>query len=110
MGTILVAVVFAAATAIPSAPQIARSQAGDRGPSADVSSVTSERGPRERAQHAGDMRRASEYPNDWFGLQRAFPNSTIPQERWEMAVAQARVDRAAGRPSISSELLKWQPA
>lgn len=35
------------------------------------------------------------YPSDWFGLQRAFPDQTIPQGAIRVAAAQAMTDRAA---------------
>jgi photosystem II stability/assembly factor-like uncharacterized protein len=33
------------------------------------------------------------YPSDWFGMQRAFPGTTIPQGKFRAALEQARVDR-----------------
>jgi photosystem II stability/assembly factor-like uncharacterized protein len=53
---------------------------------------------------------AGPYPSDWFGMQRAFPHDSIPQQSYQSAVAQALADRAAatnGRMSPNSTL-QWQ--
>ncbi|HYM82367.1 MAG TPA: FlgD immunoglobulin-like domain containing protein [Candidatus Limnocylindria bacterium] len=34
------------------------------------------------------------YPSDWFGMQRAFPGTSIDQAKYRAAVEQARVERA----------------
>src|SRR5262249_29687454 len=47
------------------------------------------------------------YPSDWFYAQRAFPRDTIPVVRWQQAVAQARVERAA-LPLQEAATLAWQ--
>ena len=39
-------------------------------------------------------REAGGYPSDWFWAQRAFPGGSIPQERYEQALQQARMQRA----------------
>ena len=65
---------------------------------------------------AGEPASAMLYPGDWFGLQRAFPNAQIPQERWRAALEQARVERAAVASEASSPfntqagLLTWEMA
>lgn len=50
------------------------------------------------------------YPSDWFGLQRAFPGTEIPQEAYRAAVEQARVERAEGPGFELASGLVWQQA
>ncbi len=63
--------------------------------------------PAPRAPEPG--REIESYPSDWFGIQRAFPGTDVPQQRWTAALEQARVDRAAAALSTSDALLTWQP-
>src|SRR6266850_1119034 len=44
------------------------------------------------------------YPNDWFGLQRAFPGTTIPQERYRAAVEQALLERSMAQSRGASRM------
>ncbi len=50
------------------------------------------------------------YPSDWFGMQRAFPFETIPQEKWAAAVEQARAERERLALGTSATPLTWQQA
>jgi photosystem II stability/assembly factor-like uncharacterized protein len=48
-------------------------------------------------------------PNDWFHLQRAYPGSDVPMERYRAALEQARaMEAAAGEGERGATL--WQPA
>jgi photosystem II stability/assembly factor-like uncharacterized protein len=49
-------------------------------------------------------------PSDWFGLQRAFPADSIPQQTYQTAVEQALLERAAaGNGKLSpSAAFPWQ--
>jgi photosystem II stability/assembly factor-like uncharacterized protein len=63
-----------------------------------------------------DPRAASEdtdagpYPSDWFGLQRAYPGRTIPQEKFAAAVQQARFERAIEASKPQAGTLVWTDA
>src|SRR5262245_57201244 len=49
------------------------------------------------------------YPNDWFGLQRAFPGATIPQERYLAALEQTRLERSLARSPFGLDAsLMWE--
>src|SRR5262245_15171878 len=50
------------------------------------------------------------YPSDWFGAQRAFPGTTIPQERWRAAVQQTLLERSLHglRTSDAGPSLMWE--
>jgi hypothetical protein len=51
------------------------------------------------------------YPSDWFGLQRAFPHSTIPQGKFQAAFEQAQMERlASGLSTSGAASLLWTQA
>src|SRR4249920_1926366 len=50
----------------------------------------------------GEEAEAGHYPNDWFGLQRAFPGTTIPQDRWRAAVEQTLLERSLSRTTLDA--------
>src|SRR5262245_37421361 len=62
-----------------------------------------------RAAHPFE-KEAGPYPSDWFGMQRAFPRSEIPQEAFQAALQQAVVERAemAGSRMSTNAALEWQ--
>ena len=39
-------------------------------------------------------REAGDYPSDWFWAQRAFPRAAIPEDRYQQALEQTRMQRA----------------
>ena len=54
-------------------------------------------------------RDAGPYPSDWFGMQRAFPHESIPQEAYQAAMQQALVERASQASRMSTNAaLQWQ--
>jgi photosystem II stability/assembly factor-like uncharacterized protein len=57
-------------------------------------------------------RGAGTYPSDWFGMQRAFPGTRIPQEKFAAAVEQAQLERALqkARPEAGTAALTWENA
>src|SRR2546426_5303868 len=59
---------------------------------------------RHREPRGPDEHEAGLYPNDWFGLQRAFPGPTIPQERYRAAVEQALLERSIAQSRGTSPL------
>jgi photosystem II stability/assembly factor-like uncharacterized protein len=59
----------------------------------------------------GESQEGGRYPSDWFGLQRAFPGSVIPQEKFEAAVQQAGFDRVSAESGFSTaSSLDWVQA
>ncbi len=65
---------------------------------------------RARAERGGGERDGGPYPSDWFGMQRAFPFPTIPQDKVVAAMEQGRLDRALASLSVSAAPLTWQQA
>jgi photosystem II stability/assembly factor-like uncharacterized protein len=51
--------------------------------------------------------RPGPFPSDWFLAQRAWPLGHIPYARWQQAVEQARVERAAF-PAQGTASLAWE--
>uniref|UniRef100_A0A832I0R7 T9SS type A sorting domain-containing protein n=1 Tax=Eiseniibacteriota bacterium TaxID=2212470 RepID=A0A832I0R7_UNCEI len=60
--------------------------------------------PAHRAERPGP------FPSDWFGAQRAWPLDHIPQEKYEAAMEQARVERAAAKAARLDAGLVWEQA
>lgn len=62
--------------------------------------------PRTTAEH-----RPHERPSDWFLMQRAMPDGTIPSERFAAALEQTRFERtfAARRAGSASLIADWTP-
>jgi hypothetical protein len=50
-----------------------------------------------------------EYPNDWFGLQRAFPVGRVNQEAYQQSLEWMRAERATGFSTTQSSLT-WSEA
>jgi len=67
------------------------------------------RAPR-REREAGAREEADHYPSDWFYYQRAFPVGTIPQQKWNEALDQARGEREAAKGAQIESGLNWTPA
>jgi FlgD Ig-like domain len=53
-------------------------------------------------------RKEAEPPSDWFGIQRAFPGTTINQQAYEQALSWARVERSALKTSATGPV--WTQA
>src|SRR5262245_49300164 len=52
----------------------------------------------------------SEYPSDYFYLQRALPDGTIPSERYAAAVEQLEFERALDQQALgTSSVQDWVP-
>src|SRR5688500_3286912 len=69
--------------------------------------------PGARPARLGDTREVlgkGPVPSDWFGAQRAFPGTAIPEGAWLAAVGRARVDDAVAEFSTSGDLLTWTEA
>jgi len=63
------------------------------------------------ATHTKRETDAGPYPSDWFGMQRAFPYESIPQEKYQAAIEQALSERAAmgsSKLTASAGVLEWQ--
>ena len=73
--------------------------------------------PHHRAAPLRDPREPAREPlgeggpgSDWFFMQRAYPVGAVSSEKFDAAVEQARVDRAASELSTSTAGLVWQQA
>ena len=58
-----------------------------------------QRPPFETRLESKEKKGGGPYPSDWFGLQRAFPYTTIPQGKFQAAFEHAQMERARRPPA-----------
>ena len=62
-----------------------------------------------KLKESGEIKRAKQMPNQWFYMQRAYPNESIPKEKYLNAISEAKELRTDSKGGNLRDVV-WSPA